>query len=229
VRLHCPEPPTGPWWERIRDRVEVVPLSPSRRFPVWRYRRLRNLRYRYAHETDVVRLEILEREGGVYADIDTLFVAPLPDALYGEPFVLGREADVEGEPSLCNALLMATPGADFARLWHGRIDGAFDGASWSAHSTLLPARLHAAHPELAHVEPPRSFYPHMWSADGLRTLFEEDDPASLEGAYSTHLWAHLWWSSRRRDFSRFHAGLLTEDYVRAGRTTYARAALPFLD
>jgi hypothetical protein len=229
VRLHCPEAPTGRWWERVRDRVELVPLSPPRRFPAHRYRRLRNLRYRYAHETDVVRLEVLDREGGVYADLDTLFLAPLPVELFAERFVLGREADVDGEPSLCNALLIAEPGAAFTQLWRERIEEAFDGASWSAHSTLLPARLHAAHPELARVEPARSFYPVMWSREGFRRLFEEDDPAALDGAYSLHLWAHLWWARRRRDFSGFHAGLLTEEYVRAGRTTYARAARPFLD
>src|SRR5262249_62076603 len=117
------------------------------------------------------------------------------------PSGLGRRADVEGEPSLCNALLLSEPGAEFARLWRERIDGAFDGASWSAHSTLLPARLHAEHPGLARVEPQRSFYPVMWSRDDLRRLVGEDDPSLLDGAYSVHLWAHRWWSRRRRGSS----------------------------
>ena len=44
-----------------------------------------------------------------------------------------------------------------------------------------------------------------------------------------HLWAHLWWSRRRRDFSGFHGGMIDEDYVRNADTTYAVAARRFLD
>ena len=51
----------------------------------------------------------------------------------------------------------------------------------------------------------------------------------LEGVCSIHLWSHLWWDERRLDFSTFHAGLLTEEYVRKAETTYSRAACQFLD
>lgn len=84
--------------------------------------------------------------GGVYADIDTIFVNPFPERLWEQPFVLGWEGDVvpaTGEaprPSLCNALIMAEPGAAFGRLWLEEMRAAFDG-SWSAHSTPLPERL----------------------------------------------------------------------------------------
>lgn len=230
VFLHYRREPHGPWWERIRDRITPVAL-PQRRsaFSAWRYRRDPNmLRYRYAHDTDVLRLELLRDHGGIYADLDTLFVRPLGDELLRHDFVIGREDDVDGIPSLCNALLLARPGAAFTTRWLDELDGAFDG-SWSNHSTLLPARLHAAAPELAHVEPTRSFYPVMWRSRDLEALWECDEPQLLDGAYSVHLWAHLWWARRRRDFVGFHAGLVDEDYVRRGATTYARHARQFLD
>jgi hypothetical protein len=189
-------------------------------------------RYRYAHEADFVRLEVLAAGGGVYADIDTMFLKPLPRELFEKPFVIGREADVvqrRGEPatpSLCNALLMAEPGSLFAQMWLERMPKAFDG-SWSAHSTELPQLLHSRHPELVHVEPQTSFYPHMWTRTGIADMLERLVPQP-DDAYSMHLWSHLWWRRRRRDFSSFHAGLLTEEYIRAARTTYARAAKPYL-
>ena len=75
-----------------------------------------------------MRLDILLAHGGVYADLDTVFVNPLPERLFHERFVLGREHDVPASPaggvalpSLCNALIMAEPGAEFARLWRGRM------------------------------------------------------------------------------------------------------------
>ncbi len=53
------------------------------------------------------------------------------------------------------------------------------------------------------------------------------DP-DFSGMVSMHLWAHLWWDRSRRDFSTFHSGLLTQDYVRRANTTYAVAARRFL-
>ena len=189
-------------------------------------------RYRYAHESDFVRLEVLAAGGGIYADIDTLFLKPLPRELFGKPFVIGREADVvqrRGEPAtpaLCNALLMAQSGSLFAQMWLERMPEAFD-ASWSAHSTELPQLLHERHPGLVHVEPQTSFYPYMWTRAGIADMLERLVPQP-DDAYSMHLWSHLWWKRGRRDFSSFHSGLLTEEYIRAARTTYARAAKPFL-
>jgi len=43
-----------------------------------------------------------------------------------------------------------------------------------------------------------------------------------------HLWSHLWWSDRRRDFSELSGGMLTERYVRSAETTYALLARRFL-
>ena len=80
---------------------------------------------------------------------------------------------------------------------------------------------------MAHVEPPRTFYKHMWTREGLRSLFEELDP-DFSGVASMHLWSHLWWRRRRRDFSSFYGARLTERYVREANTTYAVAARPFL-
>jgi hypothetical protein len=232
VQFHYRNEPYGPYWDRIRERITLVSVDRLEVVPDLRYPHRKMARERYAHESDFIRLAILIRSGGVYADIDTIFVNPLRAHMYEQQFVIGRESEVvqhPGEPptaALCNALLMAEPESEFARVWLERMPDAFDG-SWSAHSTQLPELLRAEHPELLHVEPERSFYPYMWTREGIAALFEERHP-DFDGVYSMHLWAHLWWSRWRRDFSRFHAGALTERYVHAGRTTYALAAQPTL-
>ena len=93
--------------------------------------------------------------------------------------------------------------------------------------TLLPYELSIRHPDWLHVEPVRSFFHHGPSREGIETLFRRRDD-DFEGIYSMHLWSHLWWSWRRRDFSRFSALQLTERYVRKAETTFALAARPFL-
>jgi hypothetical protein len=73
----------------------------------------------------------------------------------------------------------------------------------------------------------RHHFMHPCTPDGLAALFERRDD-DLDGVYSFHLWAHMWWSRLRTDMSMFHAGDLTEDYVRNADTTYAVAARRFL-
>lgn len=234
ILLHYHFEPRGPYWEAARELVTLVHVELPERVVRHRYG-LKNhgcARYRYAHHSDFIRLDVLLEQGGVYADIDTIFVNAFPERLYEESFVLGREGDVKSQStgtrhrSLCNALIFSEPAAPFARLWRAALDEAFDG-TWSNHSTLLPQRLAEAHPELIHIEPERSFYAHQWTREGIRTLLVGCEP-DFEGIYSMHLWSHLWWSRWRRDFSWFHAGRLTERYLREVDSTYALAARPWL-
>jgi len=225
--------PYGRYWELARRFVTPVRVSLDPFIANYRYSDPGVAQYKYAHHADFIRLERVLARGGVYADIDTIFVNPIPERLWGHSFVLGREGDIvprRGEaprPSLCNAVIMAKPGAEFGRLWLERMKEAFDG-SWSAHSTLLPESLRQQFPSLIHVEPQRTFYRFEWSREGLAALLEDCD-ADLDGVVSIHLWSHLWWSQHRLDFSSFHADRLTERHVRSVDTTYnliARQHLP---
>jgi FkbM family methyltransferase len=67
----------------------------------------------------------------------------------------------------------------------------------------------------------------MSTREGLNTLLAGLDTDN-EGVVSFHLWSHLWWSRRRRDFCRFHAGRLTEEFVRNVDTTYNVVARNYL-
>jgi len=180
----------------------------------------------------VLRLQVLLAHGGVYADMDTLFLRPPPPPLFRQACVMGRERLDTTVPqaaaggSLCNALIMAEPNADFLRRWLERLPDAFDG-SWSGHATFLPYALSRRHPELIHVEPEASFYPFDWTPDGIAALFERRAEVP-EATLSLHLWAHLWWDRARRDVSRFSAERLTAGYVRHADTTYAQLARRFL-
>ena len=99
--------------------------------------------------------------------------------------------------------------------------------TWSNHSGFLAHSLSREQPDQVRVEPARTFLPVPISVEGLHDLLEVD-AADTTGALSMHLWAHLWWSRQRVDFSPVHAGQITPDYVRGASTTYARLARPFL-
>ena len=233
VYFHCQHQPWGPFWDIVRPALTIVPLKPDPFITAFRYADPAMDRHRYAHLADVARLEILAAHGGIYADMDTLFVAPLPAALFERTFVMGREPVDFGQPevmaaggSLCNAWLAGEPGSPFAREWLARVRESFDG-SWNRHSAILPFSLSREHPEWLHIEPQRSFFPFGWDRAGLNDIFTRN-VRQLGGIHSIHLWSHCWWDAEARNFTTFHAGRLTPAYVRRARTTYARLARRFL-
>ncbi len=225
--------PYGRYWELIRERIELVRVDLAPEVSSFRYEDpLIREKYVYAHHADFVRIDQLIAHGGVYADIDTLFVQPIPDALFEHPVVMGLEAPLfcertqEMRQSVCNALIMARRGAPFLVDLRARMESALDG-SWSNHSCQLIHELASEQPAGIHLEEPRSFYRFMWTVDDFALLFEGRE-RDLAGIYSIHLWSHLWWEWRRRDFSRFHAGKINESRIRRLDTTYNLLARPFL-
>jgi hypothetical protein len=234
ILLHHKWLPYGVYWDLVRPAVTLIDADEAPEVLAARYdESLVPERYRYAHHADFVRIAALIEHGGVYADIDSLFLRPFPDELFAERFVIGAEDPVRDErtgelrSSLCNALLMSEPGSQFARAWLERMPGALDG-TWSNHSGFLPRLLADEMPDAVRVEPRTTFFPVPWTVEGLRGLLEGDGVLDMQGALSLHLWAHLWWHPDRRDFSAMHAGLLTADYIRSVDTTYNRLARPFL-
>jgi hypothetical protein len=233
VQFHYQNEPWGEYWDLIRPSLTLVPVQPDSFVSSYRYADPKFDSLRYAHLADVARLEILAEQGGIYADMDTLFVAPLPASFFEHSFVMGEEQFDAGQPgakeiggSLCNAWMMGEPDAPFVREWLAKFQAGFTG-SWNAHSTLLPYRLSREHPDLVHVEPKRSFFHFDWSAEGLRDIFKRR-VTDLAGIYSMHLWSHTWWDPKHRNAALFHAGRLTPAYVRHAHTTYADIARNFL-
>lgn len=233
VYFHYEHLPYGPWWDEIKDSLTLNKIEKDQFMAAYAYGNPSLEAYRYAHISDVSRLQILLEYGGVYADIDTIFIQPIPDELYKYPCVMGHEkvdrhapAAVAAGGSLCNAFMMAEKNASFIQHWLDRMFDEFDG-SWSAHSTFLPYRLSQAYPDTIHVEPEQSFFHLDWTREGIRSLFTKKVELPKQ-VYSLHLWSHLWWDKARTDFTFFHEGRLTPNYIRYGNTTYSRLANPFL-
>jgi hypothetical protein len=238
IHLHYRHLPHGPWWDRIAPHLALHRVGDAPRgFDPARYEATAEGRFiakhgwDYAHEADFLRLEILRDAGGAYADIDTLFVDRYPDAWFERECVIGEEPAIVGErgialPSLCNAVIVARPGARFLARWLDEARASFDG-TWSRHSCAAAARLWADAGDSLRVLPPAVFYRHGPTRAGIASLFEERDDR-LDGTASLHLWAHLWWSEDRTDFTRFHAGRFTPEWIAAGGSTVAAIARRYL-
>jgi hypothetical protein len=233
IYLHYHNLPFGEFWDRIRPHLHLVKTAPSPLVSNTEYdNQLVPPQYRYAHHADVIRLEALIEYGGIYADIDTLFLRQFPEHWYEKPFVIGREQEVadeitgEKKPSLCNALLMSEPGSEFAKTWRQRMGEAMNG-TWSNHSCFLPHTISEELPAEVHIEPIESFYSVPFSAAGISTLLGGGDLDTSAG-YSIHLWEHVWWDATRTDFCEQHAGDITPHYLQNSDTPLSRMARRFL-
>jgi len=233
ILFHCKHLPYGVFWDAIRPHVTLMRVDDAPEVTATAYdEAVVPSEYLYAHHADFIRLDALIEHGGVYADIDTLFLRPFPDEFFDAAFVIGEEEDAldvrsgERRPSLCNALLISEPKSRYACAWREQMAAALDG-TWSNHSGFLSRALADELPNDVRVEPPSSFFPAPITPEGLHDLLEVD-ATDVSRAYTIHLWAHVWWRSTRRDFSTVHGGTLTLDHLRTASSSYARLARPYL-
>ncbi len=233
ILFHYHHLPFGTYWDAIRPHLDLVRVGLVPEVAATSYdERLVPEQYRYAHHADFVRLDALFEHGGVYTDIDTIFLRPLPEELFDESFVIGREADTPDErtgelkPSLCNAFMMAEPGARFTRAWRSLMAGAMNG-TWSNHSGFLAQALSEQMPQDLRVEPEAAFFPIPCTPSGVDGLLG-DGEFDLSQSFSVHLWAHVWWEQERTDFSHRHAGEITLSYLSASHSPLARFVRPYL-
>ncbi len=239
VNVHLGEEPFGQWWQLIRPHIIIHELKRDD----WTERRqmyeqskegqfILSAGLQYAHEADFLRGELLAKYGGVYVDMDTLFITPYPADWFSLDFALGEEQvhlDERGiqRITLCNAVMFSQPNSEFSQAMLKMMANSFDGR-WNTHSCWGIAQLWGQIPHAITVFPQRYFYRFSADQNGISALFEKYVP-DIDGVYSLHLWEHLWRDAWRTDFTAFHAGMLTTAYVKNAPTTYAALARRFLD
>jgi hypothetical protein len=143
--FHYAYEPTGAWWERAKPYLtmnKVVP--PAEIFG-------RPLEH-FAHQADVLRLEVLMQYGGIYLDMDVVCVNSFAPLMH-KNCVMG----IQPGKGLCNAVILARPGSQFIRLWYEKYRD-FDGRHWSHHSVALPMQLARQHPTLIDIQDEYSFF-----------------------------------------------------------------------
>lgn len=228
ILMHVKHEPEGPWWDAARRYIEVVHVEPPLTIGG------RDL-CSVSQQADVVRLELLIADGGIYLDADVLSVKGF-DPLRSNQTVLGRQAErlEDGtlvNAGLCNAVILASPGSTFLQRW---LDGFNPTTSiwsgfrskghddyWDEYSVQYPAMLAERFPSEIHIEPMKSFFLPSYDDSSLELMFGEDhDVDQFEGAYCHHLWEVASWDRYLKD--------LTPASIEEGRSAFAKIARRFL-
>ena len=156
---YCYEP-HGEWWERAKKYITPIRVEPPKEI-------FGNPIKSYAHQADVIRLQLLIEEGGIYLDSDTLCLKPLTPQLEDGGFVMGQEGN---EAKLCNAVMLSEKGSEFAKEWLSRyVD--FDDDNWAGHSIELPYRLSKEYPNLIRVMNNKAFTWPLYHSEHLRWFY----------------------------------------------------------
>lgn len=239
VFFHFQYEPMGEWWRRTLPLVTLHPvIAPT-------FAEGRPLLH-FAHKSDVLRLQMLQRYGGIYMDMDTICIKPF-DELLDHHFVIGSELDAPFVPKnfrqqikqdvkkwlglekkatttvegLCNAVMLSEPNSLFVNRWlkeYRSFRSQGHDKYWDEHSVQVPGKLAREMPEAVTIINPYAFYYPLYDKAGLAALFQEDHV--YPGAYAHHLWESFAWEP--------YLSKLTVKDIREKDTTYNRIARQYL-
>ena len=186
VLLHCPpgRAPSGPYWEVVKPYITLMEAPGDVKEIFGRAVRVP------AHRADIARLKILQLHGGIYLDLDMVVLRPFDALLRAGTTAMGKEIVWPGNDlskfGLCNAVIVAPPGAPFLARWLESYRD-FDDSNWNEHSVMRPAALAAAAPEEVSVLSERAFFWPSWWQEGQRTMYHSFE-YDYADAYAVHLW-----------------------------------------
>jgi hypothetical protein len=157
--------PYGEWWERAKQYITPIQVEPPTEI-------FGNPVNQYAHQADVIRLQLLIEEGGIYIDSDTLCLKSFEPLLNlsgsNGSFIMGMEG--KNGNKLCNAIMLSEKNAEFPKIWLSNYTN-FDDDNWAGHSIELPYELSKKHPELLTVMDYKSFTWPLYHSEHLRWFY----------------------------------------------------------
>jgi SAM-dependent methyltransferase len=217
--LYYEHEPQGIYWEVAKRYLETVRIkAPKEIFG----RPLRHV----AHQTDVLRLQILQEKGGIYLDLDTITTSGFA-SLLSHSCVMARQGYGETDRGLCNAVILSEPRHPFIADWleefrHFRSSGTDE--YWDEHAVVVPQRLMDTGRYKVTVLEPEAFFIPSYDAFGIADMFIDD--RAFPGSRCHHLWESQSWHVAARINER-NVSMLQNTYCKIARPHVAGDAAVF--
>lgn len=192
---------SNPWWQLIKHRVTLATHEPRQTLQTSNGR-VHTLRL--PHQTDILRLVILQKEGGIYLDTDVYALQSFSPLLRSpKDLLMGHEGG--NRSGIGNAVIIARPGSFFIARWLAAYNESFDNRPqmWNHHSVKVPAELAVQYSQdICRLSPSTFFWP-TWSSEHINLMhlpvFEEEaialksNMSLYSGAmYANQLAYHAW-------------------------------------
>ncbi|KAM0715128.1 hypothetical protein Q7P37_009593 [Cladosporium fusiforme] len=201
------------WWQLVQHRVELVVHEPRETLET-ADGHIHKLRL--PHQTDILRLEILHQEGGIYLDSDVYALQTFNSLLQSPKNILmGHEGG--SRSGIGNAVIVARPGSTFIAKWLAEYERSFDNRPkmWNHHSVIVPAKLANEFPEEICTLSPSAFFWPNWSKKHIHSMHDPLPAGGMEVAelrqnmslyhgamYENQLAYHAWGNLARDRFLR---------------------------
>lgn len=174
IILHSNQKPHGKWWDELR---QIVPME-FEYYPL-----VEEVFGQFidqpAHRSDVARIDIVRKYGGIYLDFDVVILKSF-DPLRIYQCVMGIETGARPDTNgiLNSGVILAVKNATFLNLWYEGYRK-YHGNSWLYNSAFVPTELYYKHRDLLHIE-----YD-IWH-DTTGNIF--NDIVDLSKRYAYHMW-----------------------------------------
>jgi FkbM family methyltransferase len=188
IRIHsAKEPVNNKYWDDLKKQptVKIVKIDVPQFFDGFELKH-------FQYKADVVRLEVLYEQGGVYLDLDMLIVKPFHEVFNsGHSFYISKERT--GHDCLINAFLAAKPKNEFIKIWLNEFKSGLRLGIWAHHIRDSNKKLLDEHPHYEHkyrikILEGDVFMPFHWQDTEAFLRSETHDYEFKEGSYGTHLW-----------------------------------------
>ncbi|CAF3767055.1 unnamed protein product [Rotaria socialis] len=180
--VHYSFEPTGYWWTKAKQDLELnltlnkIPsITSIYNHPL----------YHHAHRTDIARLEILDKYGGIYLDLDVLSLKSF-SSLTSNPHHVEAIFAWERKKfnTICNAVIIAPIHSKFLRrIYHSY--QSFNSSCWGCHSVGLTGQLANIYKNEVHVLPSKAFFTPSWFNIEELYLYNR---YNFKNNYASHLW-----------------------------------------
>lgn len=131
--------------------------------------------------SDIVRLQALLLNGGIFLDADMVITRPI-DSLLQYDITMGLLDNLSG---IGNAFISAKRNSDFIRDWYNHYNN-FQSNNYLKNSLQIPWEMWTRDPTRLHMESTRLYRPNWYEAD---ILFKHADYNWSEN-YAVHVWTN---------------------------------------
>ena len=153
------------WFLKLHNSLTLVPHNLQDEYPVQMEEE-----WQISHISDLLRLDIIYKEGGIYLDMDVISLQSFDALLHSEKdVILGHEGgDRHG---LCNAVIVGRKGSSFVKTWRDSYT-TFSRDEWNYHSVILPKELSLQYPEQICTLSPTAFFWPTWTKRHIQYMHE---------------------------------------------------------
>jgi len=201
------EPKDNPHWEAIKPFVAMVKIdSPADYQGV-------SLNEWPQYQADVVRLQKLYEEGGIYLDTDAILTKPLNTFMNNGLTMCGHVAGFSKEAghevdSIPVSTIIAKPKSEFIRIWLDELADGLKSDIWAWHAVALPVKIYKEHSDLLTLEEMSTFLPFDFNNDKILSETGEESDAyvdAISGSYAVHMWDSVWVEKNKQVSKEFVA------------------------